>query len=141
MRTYIIKSEDYKLGYALKVVDDEGNETITELTKMVDGYLQLPTNPANRQWHKPRETITYPLELQYKATRTFGQRTSTNGTHVQTHTPNWWSYMTEEERKTVETIKLRAKKRAEIDGLRKALEETQKKLKEMLEAQNESEGE
>ena len=133
MRTYIIKSEDYKLGYALKVVDDEGNETITELTEVVDGYFKLPTNPANRQWHKPRETLTYPLELQYKETRHLGSRKT--GTTTETKRTGWWDYLTEEERKTMEAIKAKAKKRAEVEELRKAYEETKKRYEEALAAQ------
>lgn len=137
MRTLLIKKEGTKLGYALKVVNNDGTETITEITATDPKnpkVLKLPDNPANRKWITPRGDDVQ--ELEYKESKSFGPRTTTGatttGATITTSTRfDWTEYLDDEDKKTIKALKEKALNRKKVADLKAAIDELTKQYNEL----------
>lgn len=82
MRVLIRKSSQSPTGYELVVINDEGKETSIAIPKTYPNEpftLVLPENPSNRKYFNSKkvEAAGGQIELTYKESKTFGQRTET----------------------------------------------------------------
>lgn len=126
-----------KVTKAGKYIVVDGDKTLNINTIIKDGdreVLKLPENSANRKYvDKKAVDEQKTIELDYKATRTLGERNATGSAK------KWTEYLTAEEKKTVDDIVKKAKERyeaekndpkaqlkAKIAALQKKLEELQK---------------
>lgn len=126
-----------KVTKAGKYIVVDGDKTLNINTIIKDGdreVLKLPENSANRKYvDKKAVDEQKTIELDYKATRTLGERSATGSAK------KWTEYLTAEEKKTIDDLIKKAKERyeaekndpkaqlkAKIAALQKKLEELQK---------------
>ena len=141
MKTYIIKNTEAKTGYSIVTKEDDGRIVDTMLIDEYDPNnpksLKLPENPSNRKYFSI-EKIGDGIELTYKESKTFGPRGS--GKKIE-------DYLTAEEKKIIEEIYSKAKKRKEeedkrelspIEKAQKELEKWKKKVAELKKAEKEA---
>lgn len=109
MKTYIRKDASTPTGYALKVVDDNDNESILPITDVVKNdpkVLVLPTNPSNRKYFTKTKVGDGDLELSYKASITLGPRIG-----EPSQRKSLVEYLTEEEKAIYDDLMAKAKAR------------------------------
>lgn len=140
MRTLLIKKAGTKLGYALKVVNDDGTETVTEITATDPKnpkVLKLPDNPANRKWITPKGDEVQ--ELEYKESKSFGPRTNSGTTPTTSTKVDWTEYLDDEDKKTVEALKEKALNRKKVADLKAAIDSLTKEYEALTKPANKPE--
>lgn len=123
MKVYIRQNATTKTGYEVVTIDDNGVETCQAIDNIThDGIsLILPENPSNRKFWAIKRLGEEPIELTYKASKTFGPRTNSGEPRKKLE-----DYMTDEEKATIADILAKAKARREEANKKVPLTELEK---------------
>lgn len=131
MKVIVKKSNDFKSGYAMSIVDDTGKANTCELNFWSAGKtnprykdtLLLPKNPANRTYFDVKQFARKgvdEIELEYRETRILGPY------NVGVPKKDWTEYMTEEEKAQYDTIRHACFERKKVAEAPKPLTEAEK---------------
>lgn len=144
MKTYIVQTDSSKTGYALVVIDDNGNETVKPINSHYPGEktLILPENPSNRKYFSPDKVDKAggKIELTYKESKTFGPRTGEAAPRQSIE-----DFMTDDEKAVYNEILEKARQRREearkpkkltdVEKAQRALEKAKAAYEAILKAQ------
>ena len=129
---YVIANAEAKLGYQLKVVNEDGSEELQDVKKSDGEYIVLPKNDLNRQYVSKKLVDTKKeVELIYKEHREPGSLKKTEGSLQAPKLPKVTDYLSDEERAEVQAIYAKAQHRAKMAALRAEIERLTKQLNEM----------
>lgn len=136
MEKYIIRNNsNSKYGYDFVIVNEDGTETIKELTsKTTDGYLRLPENPLGQKMIalKKLGSEDYVLE-KYEGRHTSSKGSSNGSTKKDDFLQALSLCLDKDERKTFLELCEKAKSRFDVfkkkEMLKKQIEKYQEELK------------
>jgi hypothetical protein len=110
MKVFVVKNSVAKLGYQVRVIAEDGSESLLDMLGVDaknDKILHLPDNPSNRKWfsvNKMSDCDEY--ELTYKASRTLGPRVEGS---VATPKKDWAEYLEGEDKEMYLALIAKAK--------------------------------
>lgn len=119
MKTYLVSNPNAELGYELKIVDDDGQITFQPIKGFAkDGSIHLdPSNPSGREWVTKAKMDKSGGELELLPREKRAQGT-TKTEKTTTTSRGWMEYLTEDEMKTIESLKQKALARKQADSIK-----------------------
>lgn len=136
---YVISNSEAKLGYQLKVVNEDGSEELQDVKKVVESkgalWVILPKNELERDCCsvKAIEKAGGCYELIYKEHRAPGSLKKTEGASKEPKLPKVAEYLNDEEKAEIKAIYAKAQNRAKMAALKAEIERLTKQLNEMSE--------
>ena len=115
-------------------MEDLSNNTTIELTERVDDgkTLKLPENSSNRKFCSVEKALKG-ITLEYKETKTFEPGTNKTDKPKTSTKSNWESFIDDDDKELIKTLKLRATIKMEIKSLEEMIAEHMTRIEELKE--------